>query len=307
MARFNALLLALAALSACLATATAEIKIVGENQDEGLKAVAGLFDQWNAALATGDPEKVADMYAEESVLLPTLSNTPRTDRAGKVDYFTDFLAKGPQGVIDVGYVRYADDDKLSAMNSGVYTFTFKDGSKAQARYTYVYKVNPTTGKWEIVEHHSSKMPENMPFPDPLDEVRGLFEDWNAALATGNPEAVADMYADNAEFSMLLPTVSNIPRTDRAGKVDYFTEFLKKQPSGVIDQTFARFISDDHDTAINSGIYTFTFNDGSAVQARFSYVYKYFEELGKWLIVEHHSSAMPEAAPKAEGGHRRLLL
>jgi hypothetical protein len=34
---------------------------VGENQDEGLKAVAGLFDQWNAALATGDPEKVADM------------------------------------------------------------------------------------------------------------------------------------------------------------------------------------------------------------------------------------------------------
>ena len=32
---------------------------------------------WNAALQTGDPEKVADMYADESVLLPTVSNQVR--------------------------------------------------------------------------------------------------------------------------------------------------------------------------------------------------------------------------------------
>ena len=39
--------------------------------------VAAAFDQWNAALATLDPEKVADMYAPGAVLLPTLSNKVR--------------------------------------------------------------------------------------------------------------------------------------------------------------------------------------------------------------------------------------
>jgi hypothetical protein len=35
--------------------------------------IAALFDEWNAALATGDPEKVADLYSPDAVLLPTLS------------------------------------------------------------------------------------------------------------------------------------------------------------------------------------------------------------------------------------------
>jgi hypothetical protein len=50
--------------------------------------VAEQFYVWNSALATLDPEKVADCYAPDSVLLPTVSNQVRTDRAGKVDYFT---------------------------------------------------------------------------------------------------------------------------------------------------------------------------------------------------------------------------
>ena len=40
-----------------------------------LKELEGLFDIWNAALQTGDSETVADLYAEDSVLLPTVSNT----------------------------------------------------------------------------------------------------------------------------------------------------------------------------------------------------------------------------------------
>lgn len=39
--------------------------------------ILALFDKWNAALATGDPQKVADMYAEQSELLPTVSNKVR--------------------------------------------------------------------------------------------------------------------------------------------------------------------------------------------------------------------------------------
>jgi hypothetical protein len=36
--------------------------------------VKAQFDGWNAALATLSPEKVADRYAEDAVLLPTVSN-----------------------------------------------------------------------------------------------------------------------------------------------------------------------------------------------------------------------------------------
>jgi hypothetical protein len=36
---------------------------------------------------------------------------------------------------------------------------------------------------------------------------------------------------------------------------------------------------------------FTFADGSAVGARYSYTYR--KKNGKWVILSHHSSAMPE--------------
>lgn len=36
--------------------------------------IASLFDEWNAALATKDPQQVANLYAHDAVLLPTVSN-----------------------------------------------------------------------------------------------------------------------------------------------------------------------------------------------------------------------------------------
>jgi hypothetical protein len=48
-----------------------------------------------------------------------------------------------------------------------------------------------------------------------------------------------------------------------------------------------------DTAVNTGYYTFSYvKDGQAqtIPARYSFVY--VKQGGKWLIVDHHSSAMP---------------
>ena len=53
--------------------------------------VRGLFSLWNNALATLDPKNVAMRYAKKGVLLPTVSDTPRTDFASIEDYFTQFL------------------------------------------------------------------------------------------------------------------------------------------------------------------------------------------------------------------------
>ena len=65
------------------------------------KKVRGLFNLWNDALATEDPKKVAARYSKKGVLLPTVSDVPRTDYPGIVDYFTNFLKLEPQGKVRI--------------------------------------------------------------------------------------------------------------------------------------------------------------------------------------------------------------
>lgn len=116
--------------------------------------IASLFDRWNNSLKTGDPKKVVANYATKSILLPTVSNQPRLTPAEREDYFVHFLEKKPVGKIDS---RTIEVDCNTAIDAGLYTFTFGDGSQVKARYTYTYKWN---GKqWLITSHHSSAMPE----------------------------------------------------------------------------------------------------------------------------------------------------
>lgn len=129
-----------------------------------VKEILGLFDTWNASLASGDPKKVADLYAPDGVLLPTVSNSVRADREGLVDYFTNFLKLKPQGVIDEYGIREeaVDANGVSSVisNSGIYTFTLgADGSQVQCRFTYVYK--KIGDDWKILHHHSSQLPTKL--------------------------------------------------------------------------------------------------------------------------------------------------
>ena len=116
-------------------------------------------------------------------------------------------------------------------------------------------------------------------------IVALFEEWNTALQTGDPRNVTALYESNA---ILLPTISNQVRHNHEEIEDYFIHFLAKGPKGVINESNIRTFGN---IAINSGIYTFTFSDGNSVQARFTYVYRWNGQ--RWLIVEHHSSALPE--------------
>ncbi|ELS55046.1 SgcJ/EcaC family oxidoreductase [Streptomyces viridochromogenes] len=132
----------------------------GDAKAASKKQIAGLFDQWNRTLQTGDPKKVADLYASDAVLLPTVSNKVRSDHAAIVDYFEHFLANKPVGKKIETHVNVLDGN--SAIDAGVYQFTLTDeatGEKSvvKARYTYAYEKR--NGEWKIVSHHSSKMPE----------------------------------------------------------------------------------------------------------------------------------------------------
>ncbi|MDH6707628.1 uncharacterized protein (TIGR02246 family) [Kitasatospora sp. MAA19] len=131
-------------------TSTAQLPTEGQ--------IKALFDRWNAALATGDANRVADLYAPGAVLLPTVSAEVRTTRAGIVDYFKHFLESKPVGHIQEQFINILD--RTSAIDTGLYQFTLtnKDGSKTKvdARFTFVYELRGS--QWLIVNHHSSELP-----------------------------------------------------------------------------------------------------------------------------------------------------
>ena len=116
--------------------------------------IQACLDAWNQALQTGDPKQVTSLYENDAILLPTISNEVRHNHEEIEDYFTHFLAKGPRGKIDESNIRVFGE---IAINSGVYTFSFKDDTSISARFTFVYRWNQK--RWMIIEHHSSKMPE----------------------------------------------------------------------------------------------------------------------------------------------------
>lgn len=126
-------------------------------QSDSKAEVQAAFDNWLAAVASHKAENVAKLYAKDAVLLPTLSpkvhNTPEL----RLAYFNVFTAKPDiKGTVDESHIRVFGN---TAVNSGLYTFTFtKDGETqtVPARYSFVYR--KTSKGWLIVDHHSSKLP-----------------------------------------------------------------------------------------------------------------------------------------------------
>ncbi|BEL77085.1 MULTISPECIES: SgcJ/EcaC family oxidoreductase [Serratia] len=117
--------------------------------------IEGLFEQWNTALQSGEARKVANTYLDDAVLLPTLSNKMRLTNAERVDYFRHFLAKRPVGNIKSRTIRLGCN---TAIDTGIYAFTFADKSTVSARYTFTYAWDGD--EWKISTHHSSVMPES---------------------------------------------------------------------------------------------------------------------------------------------------
>lgn len=119
--------------------------------------IEAVFRGWNDALAN-DADKVTERYLTDAVLLSTLKDKPFKGRDAIRGYFVDFVARKPQGTVTDRDIVILDDH--SAVDTGLYTFTFGDGKEPatiKARFTFVYRV--VEGKCLIVSHHSSKLPE----------------------------------------------------------------------------------------------------------------------------------------------------
>jgi len=122
--------------------------------------ISALFQQWNQSLQTRQPAEVANHYADDAILIPTISSGVRHNLGEIEDYFQKFLAFHPDGRIEEENIQVYCD---IAVNSGIYTFTLiKKGlpTEMRARFTFVY--HKVGDRWLIVDHHSSAMPENSP-------------------------------------------------------------------------------------------------------------------------------------------------
>jgi uncharacterized protein (TIGR02246 family) len=148
---------------ACFSALTVTAQALAENAQQchavTEQQVAALFDRWNTDLGKGDPDKVVENYADNSILLPTLSNTPRRTAEEKQDYFVHFLEQKPSGTVNERMIQI---DCNTALDAGIYTFSFADGHTVKARYTFTYKWFPDKQAWLITSHHSSAMPEIVP-------------------------------------------------------------------------------------------------------------------------------------------------
>jgi uncharacterized protein (TIGR02246 family) len=121
----------------------------------------------------------------------------------------------------------------------------------------------------------------------------MWRDNLAASRSEKPDKVVSLYAEDAAlWGTLSPTLRATPALIR----DYFVNAYKALPKLTV--TF----KDPHirvygNTAINSGYYTFSYlKDGKPTDLPARYSFVYVKRGGKWLIVDHHSSAMP-APPK----------
>jgi uncharacterized protein (TIGR02246 family) len=114
-----------------------------------------------------------------------------------------------------------------------------------------------------------------------------------ALGEDDPDKVLLLYADDA---VLWGTLSPTVRADRAALRDYFVTAFRVLPG--LKVTFGdQVIRVYGNAAINTGYYTFSYSkDGEVKTLPARYSFTYINNGKRWLIVDHHSSAMP-AAPK----------
>lgn len=123
------------------------------------------------------------------------------------------------------------------------------------------------------------------------EVETATQQWIAAFNRHSPEDIVGLYAKDAVF---FGTSSPVLRDSPELVWDYFKDAATRSTSTIV--------MGDHrvqvfgDVAVNTGFYTFYSRkpgeSGEAVghPARFTFVYQH--RAGKWMIVEHHSSASP---------------
>lgn len=128
---------------------------------------------------------------------------------------------------------------------------------------------------------------------PRDEIAAAAARWAESFADDSPDRILALYAKDAVlWGTLSPTIRQGPTTIR----QYFVALFKALPGHKVkfrDQLIRVY----GDMAINSGSYTFSYvKDGETRTIPARYTFVYVKGVKGWLIVDHHSSAVPAPLP-----------
>jgi len=127
------------------------------------------------------------------------------------------------------------------------------------------------------------------FVSPKEEVAEATQVWAQALGEDDPDKVLPLYADDA---VLWGTLSPTVRADQAALRDYFVTAFRVLP-GLKVAFGEQLVRVYGNTAVNTGYYTFSFTkDGQTKSLPARYSFTFVKNGERWLIVDHHSSAMP---------------
>ena len=122
-----------------------------------------------------------------------------------------------------------------------------------------------------------------------EDVAAAGTTWAKRFAEDNPDGISALYAKDA---VLWGTLSTTRRATPAAIREYFVGAFKALPSHKVE--FGNQLIRVYGTiAINTGYLTFSYTkDGQArtIPARYSFAYARRD--GTWLVVDHHSSALP---------------
>jgi uncharacterized protein (TIGR02246 family) len=113
---------------------------------------------WRAAYNSRDPALIVSMYAPDAVFWGTTMKTIATNPVAVAEYFKDARSR-PDARVVFGeqHIRVYGD---LAVSSGTYTFKdVRDGQEISnpSRYSMVFRKKD--GKWSIIDHHSSRVPQ----------------------------------------------------------------------------------------------------------------------------------------------------
>ena len=118
------------------------------------------YHRWVHEVETsgGNVQGVLNLYADDAILLPTLSPKICTNKKMLADYFNHFLNLQSLKVETKELItrRYGD----IGMNTGYYNISYMNGNKKEiikARFDFWYR--NVDGKWEIIFHQSSVLPK----------------------------------------------------------------------------------------------------------------------------------------------------
>ena len=127
------------------------------------------------------------------------------------------------------------------------------------------------------------------FAEPKEDVAAATMKWGETLGQNDPDKVLAIYAPDA---VLWGTLSPTVRADRAALRDYFVTAFKVLPNLKVafgDQLIRVYGT----TAVNTGYYTFSYvKDGEPKTLPARYSFTFVRDGEQWMIVDHHSSAMP---------------